>query len=141
MSIPTVSLKVQCYDRYRKEVIVMIRIERIYHSTIKEDETRILVDRLWPRGISKEEAQLNYWAKEIAPSTDLRHWFDHDPLKFPEFKRRFMEELKNDPAHSELLKLSQEASHGNIVLLYGAKDEVHNQAVVLLEVLEDMLHD
>jgi uncharacterized protein YeaO (DUF488 family) len=111
-----------------------IRIKRVYDEPSQDDGKRILVDRLWPRGLTKEKAKVDLWVKEVAPSNELRKWFAHDPEKWPEFKRRYVEELKtqNEP----LAQLRQETSHGAVTLLYGAKDEEHNEAVVLLELLQ-----
>lgn len=112
-----------------------IKIKRIYEDKDPDDGIRILVDRLWPRGISKEEARLDDWWKELAPSEDLRKWFDHDPDKWPEFKKRYKKELDEIEAMiSE--KMEELDLRESIVLLYGAKDEEHNQAVVLKEYLE-----
>jgi len=94
---------------------------------------RILVDRLWPRGLSKEKAQVDLWLKDIAPSTELRKWFSHDPGKWTEFQARYRKELKSK---AELLaELREKAAKGQVTLLYGAKDEVHNEAVVLKKLL------
>ena len=111
------------------------RIERIYESTASDDSYRVLVDRLWPRGISKERAALNEWNKEIAPTDELRKWFNHDPEKFPEFSRRYMKELDNNPAAAEAKNNWNKQSA--VTLLYGAKDAEHNQAIVLKKWLED----
>jgi uncharacterized protein YeaO (DUF488 family) len=112
-----------------------IVIKRIYESLSKNDGYRVLVDRIWPRGISKEDAQLDDWAKEIAPSDELRKWFDHDPDKFNEFKTRYKKELEY---HKDKLdKLVRKSTEKKVTLLYGAKDQEHNQAVVLKEVLEN----
>jgi len=112
-----------------------IKIKRIYDDKDSDDGFRILVDRLWPRGISKEEARLDDWWKELAPSGDLRKWFDHDPEKWSDFKEKYKKELdKIKPRISE--KLDGLDLRKSIVLLYGAKDEEHNQAVVLKEYLE-----
>lgn len=102
------------------------RIKRVYEAPAADDGTRVLVDRVWPRGVSKEEAKLDLWLKEIAPSTELRKWFGHVPDKYPEFKKRYLQELSGNPALQQLKEMS-----GTVTLLYGAKDEVHNQAVVL----------
>lgn len=116
---------------------MVIRVKRIYEASSDEDGMRILVDRIWPRGISKENAKLEGWLKEIAPSTELRKEFNHDPSKFPEFKKKYKEELESGEQRIQLEKLKQIIKTGNAVtLLYGAKDEKHNQAVVLKEVLE-----
>ena len=111
------------------------KIERIYEPTASDDSYRVLVDRLWPRGISKERAALNEWNKEIAPTDELRKWFNHDPEKFPEFSRRYMKELDNNPAAAEAKNNWNKQSA--VTLLYGAKDAEHNQAIVLKKWLED----
>lgn len=111
------------------------KIERIYESTASDDSYRVLVDRLWPRGISKERAALDEWNKEIAPTDELRKWFNHDPEKFPEFSRRYMKELDNNPAAAEAKNNWNKQSA--VTLLYGAKDAEHNQAIVLKKWLED----
>jgi len=111
-----------------------VRIKRVYFEPAEEDGERILVDRLWPRGLTKEKASVDLWLKEIAPSNELRKWFGHDPTRWPEFKRKYIEELK---ASSEPLEqLRQEATQGTITLLYAARDEEHNEAVVLEELLQ-----
>ena len=111
-----------------------LQIKRIYAEPSQEDGKRILVDRLWPRGLTKEKAKVDLWLKEVAPSNELRKWFSHDPKKWPEFKRKYLDELKNLNAPIALLR--QEASQGTVTLLYGARDEEHNEAVVLLELLQ-----
>lgn len=115
----------------------MITIKRIYQEAEKTDGYRILVDRIWPRGISKERAQLDLWLKEVAPSTELRKWFNHDESKFSEFKTRYLAELAEGEAANALSQLKEiAATQDTITLLYGAKDQVDNQAVVLKEILE-----
>ncbi|AKM09395.1 DUF488 domain-containing protein [Croceicoccus naphthovorans] len=110
------------------------RIKRIYDAPASTDGKRVLVDRIWPRGVSKESAKLDLWLKEIAPSTGLRKWFDHDPARFEEFSDRYCEELKaNSEAVSELCDL---ADQGDVTLLYAARDSRVNHAVVLAELLE-----
>lgn len=110
-----------------------IRIKRVYEAPAKDDGYRILVDRLWPRGISKEEAHVDEWLKEIGPSNELRKWFGHEPPKYLEFKKRYEQELHGQP---ELLKHIRDlAKKQRLTLVYSAKDEDHNQAVVLREVL------
>ena len=94
---------------------------------------RVLVDRLWPRGISKQQAVLDEWMKEIAPSAELRKWFGHEPAKWAEFQRRYKAELRQH--HAELERLREIATKGTLTLVYGARDEQHNDAVVLREVL------
>jgi len=109
--------------------------KRIYESPSKNDGYRVLVDRLWPRGVSKKDVQLDKWAKEIAPSDELRKWFDHDPEKFHEFKICYKQELED---HSDKLsELINRSSEQKVTLLYGAKDQEHNQAVVLKDVLKN----
>ncbi len=109
-------------------------MKRIYEIPEQSDGHRILVDRLWPRGISKESAKIDEWLKEAAPSTELRQWFAHEPAKWSEFKRRYVEELKGKEAL--INDLRSRAKKGPVTLLYAAKDEVHNQAIALKEHLE-----
>ncbi len=111
---------------------MMVCIKRIYDETSDDDGIRLLVDRLWPRGISKERARLDHWWKEVAPTTELRKWFNHEEAKWPEFRKRYLAELegKSDEVVSFLESLDLTKK---LVLLYGAKDENHNQAVVLKE--------
>lgn len=110
------------------------QIKRIYESPSDDDGYRILVDRLWPRGVSKEDAQLDEWLKEIAPSSELRQWFDHEPDKFDSFRTRYEAELSDK---EELInKLIDKAGEQTVTLLYAAKDETHNHAVVLKEFLQ-----
>lgn len=112
----------------------MLQVKRIYEDYADTDGYRILVDRLWPRGISKERAHIDEWAKEIAPSNELREWFNHDPARFAEFKTKYKHELQEK---SDLLAgIKKKAQHQRVTLLYGAKDETHNQAQVLLELLK-----
>ena len=113
----------------------MIKIQRIYTQN-EEDGYRILVDRFWPRGITKKGTVIDLWMKEAAPSKALRKWFNHDPEKFDEFRNKYRSELLVNPEIKNLLNLEKE--HKTIILLYGAKDEMHNQAVILKEYLEDM---
>ncbi len=108
-----------------------IRIKRVYEQPDKHDGRRILVDRLWPRGLTKEKASVDLWLKDIAPSTTLRKWFGHDPEKWMEFKERYLVELKNNSEQIRLLK--QELDKGVVTLVYGTKDEEHNEAVVIQE--------
>ena len=112
-----------------------IQIKRVYAEPGQEDGTRILVDRLWPRGLTKQKARVDLWLKEIAPSNELRKWFAHDPGRWAEFKRRYIGELKTLGA--PLAVLRQHVSQGKVTLLYGARDEEHNEAVVLLELLQE----
>ncbi|HZJ95828.1 MAG TPA: DUF488 domain-containing protein [Thiopseudomonas sp.] len=108
-----------------------INIKRVYAKPSDADGKRILIDRLWPRGLSKEKACVDLWLKDIAPSTELRKWFAHDPEKWDEFKARYLQELKANDEAVEALK--DELSKGKVTLVYGAKDEAHNDAVVLQE--------
>lgn len=111
-----------------------IHLKRAYATPSAEDGRRVLVDRLWPRGLSKDKAALDLWLKEVAPSNDLRHWFGHDPARWEEFVERYRKELGQNPALQELLDLARQ---GTISLIYGAKDEEHNQAVVLRDMLKE----
>lgn len=115
-----------------------ITIERIYDFPSSKDSYRVLVDRLWPRGISKEEAKLDSWWQDLAPSTDLRKWFNHDPKKWREFRQKYLTELasKHDIAQAYLSK-----AEDSIVLLYAAKDTQHTHAIILKEYLETLLAD
>lgn len=111
-----------------------IKIKRIYDPPEDADGLRILIDRIWPRGVSKESARLDEWLKEIAPSDELRKWFDHKEENFEEFSKKYKEELKNN--HQTVEHLLQLIQNKTTTLLYGAKDQKHNQAVVLQEFLE-----
>lgn len=114
----------------------MIKIKRIYAKPEKKDGYRILVDRLWPRGMAKEKAAIDLWLKEIAPSDSLRKWYAHDLTKWDEFKKKYYKELKtNQAAWLELKQIMQQEK--NITLLYGHKDEKHNQAVLLKQFIAD----
>ncbi|WP_462408676.1 DUF488 domain-containing protein [Neobacillus sp. Marseille-QA0830] len=116
-----------------------ICLKRIYEPYDESDGCRVLIDRLWPRGISKESARLTYWFKDVAPSPELRKWFCHKPELFPEFRLRYLEELRTDEQKRELIDgLLTEAAKTNVTLLYGAKDPVYNHAVVLYEQLQDI---
>lgn len=110
-----------------------IRLKRVYDKAAENDGHRVLVDRIWPRGISKEKAKVDEWLKDLGPSTDLRKWFDHDPEKFDRFRDRYIGEL--DDHRDELAELRDHARDGRLTLVYSAKDEEHNQAVVIAEVL------
>ncbi|HQZ03200.1 MAG TPA: DUF488 domain-containing protein [Thauera sp.] len=110
-----------------------IALKRAYETPAETDGVRVLVDRIWPRGVKKSEARIDHWAKELAPSTELRKWFGHDPDKWSEFQRKYREELRGNPGLDGIRALSRQ---GGLTLVYGAKDEVHNQAQVLKQVLE-----
>lgn len=111
-----------------------IKLKRIYEPTSTSDGFRILVDRLWPRGIKKEEANVDIWLKEVGPSNELRKWFNHEPEKWEAFRKKYLAELQHSPATKELIQLVQK--HATVTLVYSAKDEQHNQAVVVKEFLE-----
>lgn len=111
----------------------MIQIKRAYEKAAKEDGTRVLIDRLWPRGVSKAKLKLDGWEKGIAPSTALRTWFGHKPERWSEFKKRYKAELRSHK--TELAALRKLGNGKTLTLVYGAKDEKHNDAVVLLEIL------
>jgi uncharacterized protein YeaO (DUF488 family) len=110
-----------------------IRLKRAYEAPAPDDGTRILIDRLWPRGVNKDDAAIDEWVKEIAPSTELRKWFGHDPGRWEEFRRRYQAEIRQ---HSdEFDRLRAVAQRGRITLVFSAHDEAHNNAVVLKELL------
>lgn len=114
-----------------------VRLKRIYAPAAAGDGARVLVDRLWPRGVSKARAALTLWHKDAAPSTALRQWFGHDPARWQEFRRRYRAELRaNGPALAPLRDL---ATREPVTLLYGARDEEHNEAVILREYLLEQL--
>jgi uncharacterized protein YeaO (DUF488 family) len=110
-----------------------VRLKRVDEPAATSDGERILIDRIWPRGVTREEAQLNDWARELAPSTGLRHWFAHDPARFGEFRRRYTAELTVQ--EGKLRELRRRARAGTLTLVYAARDTEHNDAVVLAEVL------
>ena len=110
-----------------------IRLKRAYERASAEDGYRVLVDRLWPRGVSKQQAKLDEWEKELSPSSELREWFGHEPGRFPEFRRRYIDELRANRAR--LRELRRRARIGTLTLVYSAQDSEHNDAVVLAEVL------
>ena len=111
-----------------------VQIKRIYDAPEKSDGVRVLVDRLWPRGISKKAASLDLWMKEVAPSTELRKWFNHDPERWVGFRQRYRRELRKHD--KELAALKAQAAKRRVTLLFGARDTVHNEAVVLREALQ-----
>jgi len=110
-----------------------VRLKRAYEPASAEDGYRVLVDRLWPRGVSKVQAKLDEWDQELAPSRQLREWFGHEPDRFPEFRRRYIDELRANRAR--LRELRRRARTGTLTLVYSAHDSEHNDAVVLAEVL------
>lgn len=113
----------------------MVAIKRVYESARKEDGTRILVDRFWPRGVTKERAHIQQWMKEVAPSKALFEWYGHVPAKWEEFRKRYREELKEKK--TELAELRRIAKKGRLTLVFGARDTNRNQAAVLAEVINN----
>jgi uncharacterized protein YeaO (DUF488 family) len=116
-----------------KEMATMIKLKRAYEKPSAADGTRILVERLWPRGLSKERAAVDLWLKDVAPSAELRKWFGHDPAKWKEFQNRYQKELRQHKDAVALLK--QKARQGPVTLVYAASDEEHNGALVLQKFL------
>ena len=112
----------------------MIQVKRVYEKPSRKDGLRILVDRLWPRGLTKERAAVKLWLKDVAPSTELRKWFGHDQAKWKQFQVRYRKELREKKDALELLK--QKSEEHTVTLVYGARDEEHNEALVLKGVLE-----
>jgi uncharacterized protein YeaO (DUF488 family) len=112
-----------------------IRMKRAYDAAAPSDGRRILVERLWPRGLSKEKAAVDVWLKDVAPSTELRRWFGHDPERWDEFRRRYREELLRRP--EDVARLRREIEAGPVTFVYGSRDTVHNAATVLKEFVED----
>ena len=117
----------------------MIRIKRVYSEPSLEDGVRILIDRIWPRGVSKERARIDTWRKELAPSTALRKWFGHDLARWAGFRERYRKELAESGEIEALRELATRSRHETITLMYSAADEEHNQAVVLMEWLEELV--
>ena len=116
-----------------------ILVQRVYDSTTASTGKRILVDRVWPRGIKKETLHLDLWLRDLAPSTPLRKWFGHDPKRWEEFQRRYRAELRRPEQQGRLNEVITLARRGPVTLLYSARDEEHNQALALRRVLEDSL--
>lgn len=114
----------------------MIKIKRVYENQDKKDGYRVLVDRLWPRGIKKSDLPYDEWPKELCPSSELRKSFAHDPLKFKEFKKEYKRELSNTSAQKEIQALAKLSAKKNVTLLYAAHDEKINHAVILKEIIE-----
>jgi uncharacterized protein YeaO (DUF488 family) len=115
----------------------MVKTKRIYDPASPDDGRRILIDRLWPRGIKKEEAKIDEWLRDIAPSAELRKWFSHDPEKWQEFKNKYKKELKGKDKLELLEQLKKTAKKEKVTVLFSAKDIAHNNAVVLKELLEE----
>ena len=110
-----------------------IQIKRAYEPASPDDGHRVLIDRLWPRGVSRKDAEIDDWIKELAPSSELRQWFGHDPRRFEEFRRRYIEELRDE--RPRLAALRRRARDGTLTLVYSAQGTEHNDAVVLAEIL------
>lgn len=115
-----------------------VNMKRIYEEKSKDDGVRILVDRVWPRGMSKEDAKVDHWMKEVGPSSDLRKWFNHDPDKFEDFKKKYKEELSDGDQQEALNEIKEitKKHQKNITLLFASKEEKYNQASVLKEILD-----
>lgn len=111
-----------------------IKIQRIYDDSLKNDGKRILIDGLWPRGLAKDKAAIDEWAKELAPTSELRKWFGHKPERWREFQKKYLDELEKNKAVEVFIKTHQKAK--KLTLLYASKDEKHNHAVVLRQFLE-----
>jgi len=114
-----------------------LQLKRVYEPPAEHDGMRILVDRLWPRGLSKAEAKIDFWAKAVAPSTELRRWYQHEPEKWPEFQRQYFAELQNNP--EAVQQLIAKIGTGNATLLFSAKETHLNNAAVLKDYLEALL--
>lgn len=118
----------------------MIKLKRVYEPAARRDGYRVLVERLWPRGVRKEDLVLDGWEKEIAPSHELRKWFAHDPKRWSEFQKRYRQELKDSAAAERLRELAQRAADGTVTLVFSSHDVEHNNAVVLKQKLERLAH-
>ena len=113
----------------------MLRVKRVYEPPSKEDGWRILVDRVWPRGFTKERAHVEEWRKDLAPSDALREWFGHDPKKWEEFRRRYRAELQKAGKWGDLMAIAEHAKRENVTFVFSAKDETHNQAAALKQMI------
>jgi uncharacterized protein YeaO (DUF488 family) len=118
----------------------MVKLKRVYDPVSRGDGYRVLVERLWPRGIRKQDLPLDAWEKEIAPSQELRQWFGHDPDRWSEFKRRYRKELKQGPAPERLRALAERSVTRSVTLVFSSHDTEHNNAVVLKEELDRLAH-
>ena len=116
-----------------------VRLQRAYDDPASDDGHRVLVDRVWPRGRTKDELRLDAWARDLGPSKELRQWFGHEPARWPEFQTRYREELADPEKARALDALAAEAREGRVTLVYGARDREHNQARVIAAELEDRL--
>ncbi len=117
----------------------MLKIKRVYEKKSAADGHRIYIDRLWPRGVTKEEAAFDEWLKELAPSDELRRWFGHQPEKFREFRQKYIKELSRPEPHARMQQIADTASKRDVTLLYSAKDTEHNDAVVLAELIKNLM--
>lgn len=120
--------------------MIMVKLKRVYEPAARADGYRVLVERLWPRGIRKTELPLDEWIKELGPSTELRKWFSHDPARWSEFVKRYHRELEESPAHERLLALAHQAAEGTVTLIYSSHDTEHNNAVALKTEIERAAH-
>jgi uncharacterized protein YeaO (DUF488 family) len=118
-----------------RPLCLVIRLKRAREPAARGDGDRVLVDRLWPRGLRKADARINEWLKDVAPSHELRRWFGHDPERFAEFRERYRRELCAEPARTALAELRRRAAGGTVTLVYAARDDQHNNAVVLAQEL------
>jgi uncharacterized protein YeaO (DUF488 family) len=114
---------------------IEVRSKRVYDPAEPEDGYRVLIDHVWPRGVSRDRASLDEWARELAPSDELRKWFDHEPARFVEFRARYRDELTHDVERLE--ELRRRATRGRLTIVYAARDREHNNAVVLSEMLRE----
>ncbi len=119
----------------------MLRIKRAYEKEAATDGKRIYVDRLWPRGLSKEEFRYDEWLKELSPGDALRKWFGHEPDKFEEFKRRYLKELSEPEKQAQLKRIADMTEKSNVTLVYSAKDTEYNNAVVLAEIVKKLMKE
>ena len=117
----------------------MLKIKRAYDKPLSSDGKRILIDRLWPRGVTKAEAGIDEWLKELGPSTELRKWFGHDPQKWEEFRKKYIKELSAPDKEALLVGIARAAQHGDVTLIYSAKDTEHNDVIVLEELITKMM--
>ncbi len=112
----------------------MLKVKRVYEPPSADDGYRILVDRIWPRGVTKERARIDEWRRDLSPSTDLRKWYGHDPDKWDEFRRRYRAELEAAGKIADVRKIGEMARSRDITLVFGARDPLHNQAVAVREI-------
>ncbi len=119
----------------------MLKIKRAYEKKVAGDGKRIYIDRIWPRGLTKEEVAIDEWIRDLSPSNELRKWFGHEPDKFAEFKRRYVKELSDSSKQEQLKRIAKMAEGGNVTLIYSAKDTEYNNAVVLAELIGKLLKE